>query len=99
MSRKRVKKNDPVPFGIITGGSVGGFTGGKGGVCYGSKEGLRLAQDALKERLGEKVLPKILPKPIELTTKQVVSISNITVIVVKKGRIEQTKTERITLVK
>jgi len=95
MSRKRVNKLDPEPFGIETGGSAGGFTGGKGGVCHSSKEAVRLAQDALRVRLGDKAVPK----PIDLITKQVVSISNRTVIVVKKGRIVGTKMEGITLVK
>ena len=97
MSRKRVKKLDPVPFGIVTGGSAGGFTGGKGGLCHSSKDALRLAQDALNKRLG--VTPKALPRPTDLTPKQVVSISNRTVNVIKKGRIVGTKMEGITLVK
>ena len=99
MSRKRVKKKDPVPFGIVMGGSAGGFTGGKGGVCHSSKEAVRLAQDALKVRQEGKAVPKAVPKPTDLTPKQVVSISKITVTVVKKGRIVGTKMEGITLVK
>lgn len=97
MSRKRVKKLDPVPFGIVSGGSAGGFTGGKGGLCHSSKEGLKQAQDALNKRLG--VTPKALPEPIELTTKQVVSTSVRTVLIVEKRRIVGTKKEGITLVK